>query len=148
MANDDPKTTDELVRRVEEGWRSFRAAVDAARGDLRVTTPSGWTRLGMLGHVAGWQEVTLPLLDEWQRTGTVPAAPDEDEFNARASADAERDGEEATLRGLDDSYAALLDAVRHLPSERLGDNDGWPAGVVAGNTYGHWQEHEAELRGS
>ncbi|MFL5679659.1 MAG: hypothetical protein ACJ77B_03575 [Chloroflexota bacterium] len=148
MTDQKPTTTDELVRRIEEGWRSFRPAVDAVRGNLRATTLSGWTRLGMLGHVAGWQEVTGPRLDEWLRTGTPPDAPDEDEFNARTAADAERDGEDATLRRLDVSYTALLDAVRRIPTERLTDNDGWPASVVAGNSYDHWQEHEPELRGS
>ncbi|HYM83990.1 MAG TPA: maleylpyruvate isomerase N-terminal domain-containing protein [Candidatus Dormibacteraeota bacterium] len=141
-----PTTTADLVGRVEEAWAWARPAVErVARDGLDRPTSTGWTYRALALHVAAWHELTVERLGAWLATAERPAGVDVDAFNASVARQAASTSDEEVLRRLDASYATFLDLVRGLPTERLGELDAWPVVVVAANSYGHYEEHSAEL---
>jgi hypothetical protein len=144
----DPRSVEELLARADDAWASFRQAVAALSEDAW-TEPvpgDGWTRHKMLNHVRVWHEITAERLAAFRRTGERPPSPgDEDAINAQASADADLRTREMILDGLERSYADLRAEIARLEDEQLAAHDGWPVAVVAGNTYGHYDEHRRDL---
>jgi hypothetical protein len=144
----DPRSVAELLARADEGWASFRQAVaDLSEDAWAEPVPGdGWTRHKMLNHVRVWHEITAERLAAFRRTGERPPSPgDEDSINAQAAADADVRTPEMILDGLERSYAVLRAQIAQLADGQLAAHDGWPVAVVAGNTYGHYDEHRRDV---
>ena len=99
----------------------------------------------MLHHLAVWHELTVERLRKYQRTGQRPAGIDSDVVNAEAMNTAAGKTREQLLADLDASFSALRAEVAQLRDEQLSQFDFWPGGVVVGNTFGHYEEHRADL---
>jgi hypothetical protein len=100
----------------------------------------------MLNHIRVWHDITAGRLASFRRTGERPPSPgDEDAINAQAAADADVRTREMILEGLERSYADLRAQIAQLEDDQVSAHDGWPVAVVAGNTYGHYDEHRRDL---
>ena len=144
---DDKWTTAELLRRVDAGksWLDDRLA-QFSEADLDEPVDGGWTRRQMLRHLTVWHELTVKRLAEYQRTGQRPEmAKTADEINADAMESAAGRSREQLLSDLGSSFRALRAEVAKLRDEQLPELDFWPGGVVVGNTFGHYEEHRADL---
>jgi len=75
----------------------------------------------------------------------VPAFATADEFNARLVSSHRLVGAEALLDELDTTFRAVRQEVAALTDAQLEANEGKLVGLVAGNTYGHYEEHANEL---
>jgi len=47
--------------------------------------------------------------------------------------------------GLDDSFRKLRREVARLTDDQLVAHDAWAATIIAGNSFGHYEEHLADL---
>ncbi|HET7677158.1 MAG TPA: DinB family protein [Candidatus Limnocylindrales bacterium] len=137
----------ELVARVEQGWAAFRALVDrvARNGGLERNTETGWPAKAVAAHVAAWHEQATGRLGEWRATGRIPPVPDVDAFNAQVAERTAGDAPESVLARLDASYPPLLSALRALSEADLQAHRHLLGYIVAANTFGHYEEHLAEL---
>ena len=75
----------------------------------------------------------------------VPAFANADELNARLTSSHWLVGAEALLDELDPTFASLRAELAQVGDDTLRADDGRVIGVVAGNTYGHYEEHAKEL---
>jgi hypothetical protein len=55
-------------------------ALIEGRSDAELARPlsAGWTVAGVLGHLAFWDQRALVLLEQWEKTGVVPPANNEE----------------------------------------------------------------------
>ena len=144
---DDKWTVEELLRRVDAGkaWLDSRLS-EFPEETLDEAVSGGWTRRQMLRHLIVWHELTVRRLAEYQQTGERPEMPKTtDEINADAMASAAGKTHQQLLAELDSSFQALRAEVAKLRDEQLPELDFWPGGVVVGNTFGHYEEHRADL---
>jgi DinB family protein len=152
-----PATSKELLRLVDEAWRPFRERVrDLGRGRIGEATGAGWTYRDLIAHVAAWEDLTARRLRALRTAGRLPGPGDEaalgvaafrdaDDFNARVVSSHRLVGAEALHDELDTAHRSLRSELEQLPDERLHEHDGMVIGMVAGNTYGHYAEHAAEI---
>ncbi len=152
-----PGTSRELLVAVDDGWRAFRDAVRGiGRARLGDATGAGWTYRDLLAHVAAWEDLTARRLRVFLADGRTPWPGDEaalglpgfrdvDEFNARVVASHRLVGAEALLDEIDTAHRALRAELERLSDEQVHRNDDWAIAIVAGNTYGHYAEHAAEI---
>jgi Mycothiol maleylpyruvate isomerase N-terminal domain len=137
---------EELLGRMDAAWTEFGARADQVpRAAWAEITAAGWTFQSMLAHVAAWHDATAFRLHRFAATGRPQpkVEPDDDQFNARVAAESVDRTPEQVRRALHTSYERLRAAVAGLPVEL--DPDGWIEAVVAGNSYGHYVEHRAEV---
>jgi hypothetical protein len=140
----------ETLARMDEGWSAFRKRVHALPSQLLEARLGGgsWTRKQMLGHVGTWHERTVEALGWLIETGDLPGEPEPtDVINARAARAAIGRTTGEVLFALDDSYRLVHRAVARLTDDQLVAHDGWATAMIAGNTYGHYEEHLADLAG-
>ena len=144
---DDQWTTTELLRRVDAGkaWLDERLAEFPVEKDFDEPVGGGWTRRQMVHHLAVWHELTVERLRSYQQTGQRPAGIDSDVVNAEAMNTAAGKTREQLLADVDASFSTLRAEVAQLRDEQLPEFDFWPGGVVVGNTFGHYEEHRADL---
>jgi len=152
-----PATASELVERVDEGWRRFReAARHVGRAGMSGRTGGGWTFHDLFAHIAGWHDLTARRLAVLRTTGGlsgpgdedavgIPAFANADEFNARLISSHRLVGPEALIDELDTTFRSLRSELVQLSDAQIHADDGRVIAVVAGNTYGHYEEHAAEL---
>ncbi|MGH2491446.1 MAG: maleylpyruvate isomerase N-terminal domain-containing protein [Candidatus Limnocylindria bacterium] len=141
------KTAKDLASAVNAGWINFRLAImSLSAAGLDATTPVGWTYRAMAQHTAGWEDLTVKRLARLRESGEFASSGvDTDEFNAEmAELAKERTGREV-LADLDDAHTRLVAEIEKLTPEQIHANDEWAIAVVAGNSYGHYAEHHAEL---
>ena len=135
-----------LLDRLDAGWRPFRAAVDhIGLRHFHRPTPVGWDYAALVKHVAAWHDVTAERLGELRSRGTYPPPPDVDTFNAEAASAAQGRSGADLLADLDRSFTRLRSEVEQLSDEQVTANDRWADQVVAGNSFGHYEEHRPEL---
>ena len=146
-----------LLERVDESWRRFREAVRGiGRAGMDQPTGAGWTYHDLVAHVAGWHDLTARRLRALRDTGTLPGPGDEgtlgipafagaDDFNARLVSSHRLVSAEALIDELDATFRAVRSELAQLTAAQLGATDGPVVGMVAGNTYGHYEEHATEL---
>jgi len=140
----------ETIARMDDAWSEFHRRVHSMPGQLlELHIASGsWTRKQMLAHVATWHELTVERLAGLAQTGEPQDTPDpEDVINARAARAAIGRTTGEILLELDQSYRHLRRKVVQLTDADLAAHDSWAAAVIAGNIYGHYQEHLADLPG-
>ena len=141
-------TVAETLARMDEGWADFRRRVHALPGQLleEHVTADSWTRKQMLAHVATWHEITVERLSGLVDTGEPQRTPDdEDVINARAARAAVGRTTGEILLDIEHTYKQLRRKVARLTDEQLAEHDSWAAAVIAGNSYGHYREHLADL---
>jgi hypothetical protein len=135
-----PASTADTLRRFDEGWTAFRAAVrDRGRAGLMAATPSGWSFRDMCAHVANWMQVATNEL-EAGKFGKWSAATIQAE-NDRAVEAHRLVGAEAMLDELDTSQRRMREAIvaasERAPDLRIAD-------VIGFYAYLHWEEHLGE----
>lgn len=141
-------TTREALERMDRGWSEFRRRVhDLPAEHLGSRLGEGaWTRKQMLGHIATWHEMTADRLGRFAASGE-PNAPDdhEDVINARAAHAAEGRTTGEILLNLDESFRRLRREVSRLTDAQLVAHDYFAVSIIAGNSFGHYEEHLADL---
>ena len=144
-----PATVKETLQRVDEAWRSFRAAAarfPAERMDERLTE-HGWTVKQMLAHIAAWHDVTADRMIKFINTGQSPEFDqDEDVFNAIVARRAVGRTAGEILNDTEATFNRLRRQMQRLTDPLLNVNDAWAAWVVRANTYGHYEEHRADIQ--
>jgi hypothetical protein len=144
-----PRTVAEFLARMDEAWAEFQGSLarfPAERLDEQIG--EGWTRKQMLAHLAAWHESANERLAGYVRTGEKQQlTEDDDVFNARAARGASGRTAGEVRDALESSFGRLRRQVSHLTDEQLAALEGWPAGMIASNTYQHYREHLADLDG-
>jgi hypothetical protein len=139
-----------LLARVDEGWSRFWALASRyppERMDERIG--NGWSRKQMLAHVAAWHENAADRLLAFAASGDKqPLHEDEHAFNGRVARVASGRTAGEILHAVESSYRRLHRQVELLTDEQMGAHEGWPAGLIAANTWEHYEEHAADLNGA
>lgn len=147
MPVSDAGTTGELVARIQAGFRPVRDAAQAlSPAALESASPAGWTLKEMLAHVAYWEETVVPRLAALRAGGAEGSGRSVDEVNAEVAREARARSGREVLERWDAAHAALLEAVRALSAAELSDRRF--IDTVVGETYEHYPEHAAELKGA
>ena|SRR6187549_1340976 len=139
----------ETLARMDEGWAAFRERLRGLPTQLLDAhiEEGGWTRKQMLAHISTWHDLTTERLTGLVASGEPQGTSDhEDVINARAARAAIGRTSGEILLDIDHSYRQLRRKVARLTDEDLTAHDSWAAAVIAGNTYGHYGEHLADLR--
>ncbi len=147
--SDQPRGRDELLARVDDGWRRFREAVRGiGRAGMGEATAVGWTSKDLVAHCAAWEELTSRRLRTFRESGgrdLPPPGVDVDSFNAKVVETHRLAGPEAVLDELDTAHRLMRHEIAQLTDEQVVANDSWVIAVVGGNSYGHYLEHAAEI---
>src|SRR5262245_47671476 len=147
VATEQP-TVRNVLARIDEGWSAFIHAVRDLPPQLleHKLGEHAWTRKQMLAHVAVWHDLAGERLSTFLETGQpVALEEDDDTINARAARGAEGRTSGEVLLTLEESYRRLRRQVALLTDEQLAAQDAWAARTIAGNTYGHYAEHLADV---
>lgn len=146
-----PRTSAELVERIESGWKVFRGAVrDLGRARLAQPIDGGWTYKDMTAHVAAWMEYVPKRVSEIRSGRADPLSWSEaavDAFNAKAVEERRLVGPEAILDELDTANQRVLDEARRTTDQEIAQSS-HSSGILslfAWCTYLHWEEHMPEL---
>lgn len=145
---DFPRNVRDTLQRVDQSWAAFRAA--ALRIPLRQLDDrigdDGWSRKQMLAHVAAWHDLTADRLVKLVNFGELaPLDRDTDQFNAAVARQAVGKTSGEVLKDLDATFNRLRRQVARMTDAQLEDNDWFAAWVIGGNTYGHYEEHWADI---
>ena len=150
-------TQAELMTEVDQGWRRFREAVrHVGRAKMDEPTGAGWSYHDLIAHIAGWHDLTARRLRAYRTTGAfpgpgdgaaigIPDFKDADEFNARLVSEHRLVGAEALVDEVDTTFRSLRAELAKLTDEQIRADAARVVKVVAGNTYGHYEEHAKEL---
>ena len=144
----DETTVRDVLAHMDDGWNDFQAHVHALPGEkLEVRLGEGaWTRKQMLAHISTWHELTVERLSGLIASGEPPElAEDEDAINARSARAAVGRTSGEVVQSMQDSFGRLRREVARLTDAQLVDHDGFAAAIIAGNSYGHYREHLADL---
>lgn len=142
-------TSRATIDRMDEAWAAFRERVHALPSEQleRRVSGGGWTRKQMLAHITTWHERTIEAISHVADSGEPPGEPEEtDVINARSARAAVGRTTGEVLAAMEDSYRQVRRAVDRLTDAQLSARDGWLAAMIAGNTYGHYAEHLADLK--
>ena len=138
-----PKRPGEILERIREGWRPFRRALSrAGLKPLGQTTSAGWTAKALLSHLAYWLESLDRSLPHRLRGERGPI-PDVQAENDRERAGAEARRAEDVVKRFDEAYKRVVDLTQGLPENE--DVHFMAVRLIAGESYGHFAEHLAEL---
>jgi hypothetical protein len=99
----------------------------------------------MLAHIVAWHDLTSDRLIGYATSDAPVEVDEEDVVNARAARAAEGRTTGEILLSLDESFRRLRREVARLSSDQVAANEGWAARVIAGNTFGHYVDHLADL---
>jgi len=141
------KSAKDLAMAVNAGWINFRLALmSLGAAGLDATTPVGWTYKALAQHTAGWEDLTVKRLARLRESGEfATSGVDTDAFNAEMAERAKERSGRDVLADLDAAHTRLVAEVEKLTPTQIRANDDWAIAVVAGNSYGHYGEHHAEL---
>jgi len=147
----DEPTVREALDRMDRGWAEFRRRVHDLPGEqLGVRLGEGaWTRKQMLGHISTWHDLTVDRLSRFAESDEPNGTEEhEDVINARAAHAAEGRTTGEILMNLDDSFRRLRREVSRLSDAQLVAHDNWAVAIIAGNSFGHYADHVADLDAS
>lgn len=156
-----PQTKAELVQRIEASKSALLSSIHKLPVSERDTVgPDGWTIAQHLAHIVAWQNGIAALLRREDRAAGMDIDRDLflshdldaiNEFIARRSATLRFDEALAVFHG---SYRALLATLENLDDSELqrqytyfqpdepGDSTEPIVSWIAGNSYGHYDEHK------
>lgn len=143
-----PPTVTELLARMDAGWAEFRDKLAATPNELLEEHLGGgaWTRKQMVAHIGTWHDLTIDRLGKFMDSGEPPGLDEhEDAINARAARAATGRTTGEIVQGVEDSYRRLHRQVARLTDEQLAAHEWWALAIVVGNSFGHYQEHVADL---
>ena len=144
----DALTVREVLARMDAGWTDFRGWVQAMPNEqLEERLGDGaWTRKQMLAHIATWHDLTVDRLTRFMDSGEPAELEEhEDAINARAARAATGRTTGEIVQSVEDSFRRLHRQVSRLTDAQLVDQDGFAASIIAGNSYGHYRQHLADL---
>ena len=147
----DQPTIREALERMDRGWSEFRRRVnELPRERLERRLGEGaWTRKQMLGHIGTWHDLTVDRLSRFAESGEPNDTEEhEDVINARAAHAAGGRTTGELLLNLDDSFRKLRREVSRLTDAQLTAHDNWAIAIIAGNSFGHYENHLADLEAS
>lgn len=148
VEHDFPKTIRDTLRRVDQAWAAFRAAAlrfPSERMDERLGE-DGWTVKQMLEHIAAWHDLTANRMIKMINNGEIqPLDRDTDQFNAAIARQAIGKTSGEVVKDLDATFNRLRRQLARLTDTQLAADDWWAAWVIGGNTYGHYEEHWADI---
>ncbi len=138
-------TRDELLAKIDEGWRDFRAKVRSlGRAGLATATPVGWTYHDLVAHAAAWEAFAIGALARDRADTLRPMTDaDVDAFNARAVEERRHLASEALLGELDAAHNRLVAEVKKLSPDELADEK--ILRIVGSNTFYHYADHSGEF---
>ncbi|HYW24602.1 MAG TPA: DinB family protein [Terriglobales bacterium] len=138
----------ELIDRTQRSWNELRAAVDGLDdAQLGAAGPDGWSVKDHLVHLERWEAYLLAELagrDGRSELGLAEGTenPETDDINeALRASHAELPAGEVRRR-LDDTHARVTALLQTLDAAELERRRAW----IAGNTYGHFDEHRDWIR--
>ena len=106
---------------------------------------SGWSIKDILAHIAAWEWRCAGMLELAHETNMpFRANPDVDALNHEFFQDRHDLSWEEVENDFREAHAALLAAIRALPSERL--NDEMIQKTIAEETWEHYEEHLVDLQ--
>lgn len=142
-----PETVSATLARIDEAWQAFRRrAIEFPAERMDEHLDGGWTRKQMLAHIAAWHDSANERLARFMADGRPqPLTEDDDVFNARIARAAEGRTVGEVFDSLEASFRRLRRQVSYLNDEQLAEHDGWPAGMIASNTFQHYDDHWADL---
>lgn len=148
----------ELIKRIRSGYEQF-ADLIGSLSEEQLTTPGvngSWSVKDNLAHLTVWQNYMQERLRA-AHAGSEPPTPfsqfsSEDEINEYVYQQNKDRPLADVLADFTTSYQSLLALVEATPEEVLtspfpwnkGGNPSWE--FVAGNTYGHYEEHGNIIR--
>ena len=144
MSTETLGTSKDLLARVEHGYMSARAVVDALPAErFDEKLPSGLTLREVLAHLAAWEETVPPRVESaLARAMDSGDYRDIDGFNARVIAET-RDARIDDLRArLARSHAAVVGVIRSFESR---DVPKLATDIVEWNTTQHYPDHFVDL---
>jgi hypothetical protein len=113
--------------------------------DERIAEDS-WTRKQMLEHVAAWHDLTAERMIKFINTGAPNQLDrDTDQFNASVARQAIGKTAGEVLKDIDATFNRLRRQLARMSDAQLATDDWWAAWVIGGNTYGHYEEHWADI---
>ena len=146
-------TKAELLSNIQNGYKQFEAIL-APLSEAQMTTPSvngPWSVKDNLAHLTVWQNYLLDqiqgILTNQKPPDFMPGLSSEDEQNEyifQQNKDRPLSDVVAKFRA---SYQLVLAAVQSMSEEALNKPAPWSTSgnpfwsFIAGNTYGHYEEH-------
>lgn len=138
-----------LLEAIQAAYDRLDATL-ANLSDAQMTSPGGgggeWTVKDALAHLSWWERYTLRRLD-----GAPQLMQDGEDSNAILDSTNQRVYEEYHQQSLAEVLAEFREAFRQiraaveaLPEDRLADEN--TQGLIAGNTYDHYDEHLQTIR--
>lgn len=141
-------TTTAALDRMDEGWNAFHdrvSSIPTERLANRIADDS-WTLKQMLAHITAWHDLAVERLGKFASSGEPAEFEEhEDVVNARAARAAEGRTVGEILLAMADSYRRLRREVGNLSDEQLAAHEGWASDMVGVNTWGHYEDHLADL---
>jgi hypothetical protein len=153
----DPTTKDELLTAMDQGYTTFEILL-APLSEIQLTTPGvngAWSIKDILAHLAAWQgrvaerfEAILANDEAYQPDPAVNTDEEMNQFNAETfRVNSDRPLGEVWLE-FRATYQRIHTGIEALSNDDLFDpqrfawTDGSPLWEnVAGNTFGHYEEH-------
>jgi hypothetical protein len=102
----------------------------------------------MLAHITAWHELTNDRLQKFVASGEpvgIPGDEGEDSINLRTARASEGRTTGEIIVAMTDTHRRLRRTVAAMTDAQLAAHDGWAAAVIAGNTFGHYEEHLPDL---
>jgi hypothetical protein len=143
-----PQTVREALNLVDAGWVAFRDSAARFPGERmdEHLGEGGWTRKQMLAHIAAWHDLTTDRLARFALSGKPAQVDgDDDKINARVARQAVGKTAGEILKDMEATFNKLRRRLQSMTDQQLTEHGGWAASIVAGNTYGHYAEHIADI---
>lgn len=131
----------DVTGKVEASWQGLMDALEGIPEE-RMSEPGVvgvWSVKDTMAHIAFWDDLSTAYLDHLT-TGHELERVDWREVNDRVARERADWSLERARQELDQAHARVLTAVRATPRSKIDDE------ALAGNTYGHYDEHAAEIR--
>ena len=135
----------EALQQEEERWEQLCGLLEKIPDWEQPGVADGWSVKDLLAHIAAWHAKTIDRLETYDSTGELPRPPaDIDAFNAQVY-------DETKDLSLHD-VKVMSGASRHRLREEIAalteDEMKQVEPVIAGNAYGHYDEHIAQIEAS
>jgi hypothetical protein len=149
-------TKQELLTRIREGYNTFNALLRSIRPGDQLSKLGDWTAGEHVAHVAAWEQLALAVLtganhyeamgltaEEWQQ--------DTDGINEALHRQHAGVNFDEARSLMSQTHAALVAAIEASSDEDLArplgsSAEDTVADLIAGNTYGHYEEHAVWMR--
>ncbi len=140
-----------LLERLDEAWRSLKAAYSGLPDD-EMTEPcvtGTWSIKDIIAHVVAWEEeslAALPLILEGKKTPRYSVRYGGiDAFNAKKAEECRRLPLSEVLRRRDDTHRRLVAFLETVPEDPLARETRFRRRLRL-DTYGHYAKHATAIR--